>query len=197
MPLVPRTDHLDDRMRKKIRKGEYVDLRQLLNIKNRSNRTKLTLLDGALEEVREEENLTVTKWVDAFVIYMSVYLEFYQNDVQGMLRHIQIVKRMCSQGKNGIEYDTQFRRMRAQHSDIRWGEYLPEMAAEIEEIPRFRYGLKKTDRYRSFLRKQPTQKNVCYKFNSPEGCKRDKCYFPHKCRHCLSSNHPDFRCLKK
>ena len=43
MPLVPRTDHVDSTIRRKIRKGEYVNLRHLVGIKKKSiTRNSLT-----------------------------------------------------------------------------------------------------------------------------------------------------------
>ena len=65
-------------------------------------------------------------------MFISIHIEFNPTDIQGMLRHMQIVKKMCTQGKSGVESDTQFRRLRAQHDYIQWGEYLPELAADVE-----------------------------------------------------------------
>lgn len=62
--------------------------------------------------------------MDAFVIFMSITIKFHPTEAQGMLRHIQIVRDLYTQGQVGVVYDTKFREIISQHSDIQWGEML-------------------------------------------------------------------------
>ena len=192
MPLVPRTDHIDEATRKKIRKGQYVNLRPLIGWRRKGRNVSGQAVYNPLGQApyipgeMEEGNLPISQWVDAFIVFMSVHIRFHPNHIQGMLRHMQIVKKMCTQGKNGVEYDTQFRRLRAQHLEIQWGEYLPELAADVEGDaqqlcrPRKNFGYYKTHQG---LHRLPAQRSarVCYRFNLPESCKTDNCkYINHK-----------------
>ena len=174
MPLEPRTDHIDEATRKKIKKGQYINLRLLVGLKKKINRSiSLGQAPSTSEEV-EDSNLPIMQWVDAFIVFISVHIRTRPNDIQGMLRHLQIVKKMCAQGKNGVEYDTQFRRLRAQQPDIQWGEYLPELAADVEMESQKAYRPRKTFGYyknQNKFHRLPSQRctGVCYRFNLPEG----------------------------
>ena len=53
---------------------------------------------------------------------MSIHWEFGPTDVQGMLHHFEMVKGCHVSGKDGIEYNYQFRRLRSRNSDTMWGE---------------------------------------------------------------------------
>ena len=201
MPLVPRKAHVDDKARDKIRRGEYVDFKFLVaRPRGEEPRKKFAFSEGLFEEVEDSSNLVFYDWVDAFLVFMSVRLEFYPDEAQGLLRHMQIVKNIHGSGKDGVEYDFQFRRLKGQHKDIRWGEYLAELAVEMKDrrLP----APKRVERPRATGRFgfQPAsrlgqQKGVCFKFNSPEGCKYLSCRFSHKCRKC-SGDHPGCRCKK-
>ena len=50
-----------------------------------------------------------------------------------MLRHLEIVKSFHSAGKDGVEYDYQFRRLKSRNSDMVWGEFISELAGTIKE----------------------------------------------------------------
>lgn len=194
MPLVPRTAHIDNRLRKKIRKGEYINFRQLLDKKKLPKKNSSTRDDGRYEEQSNEDNLPILLWIDAYIVFMSVNLDYFPTQAQGMLRHMQIVKRMCSMRKDGVEYDTQFRRLKDQHSYIKWGEFLPELAAEIEQTwtPRYNIGKWSGRARKPFMK----SRQVCFKFNSKEGCRWENCGYLHKCEKCMSVDHPAHRCSK-
>ena len=78
MPLVPQTTRVDDKQREKIRKNMYVDFRTLVpHPKGKVPPTRFTINNGLFEEVANSEGLNIYSWIDAFVICMSVRLEFY------------------------------------------------------------------------------------------------------------------------
>ena len=194
MPVTPRTSHVSDKARRKIRKGEFVDFNVLLQpIKGEKPKKRLALVDGVFEELEDQSNLFFYKWMDAFVVFMSIRLESHPAEAQGLLRHLQIVKRLHGNGKDGVEYDEQFRIMKGRHRDIRWGEYLNEIADEVKEMSS---GSKEKPKapYDSGGKPPP----LCGSFNSQRGCRYGlRCKFPHRCRKCLGGNHPDFLCRRK
>ena len=195
MPLVPQTTRVDDRQREKIRKGMYVDFRTLMpHPKGKVPPTRFTINNGLFEEVADSEDLNIYSWIDAFVIYMSVRLEFFPAEAQGLLRHLQIVKKMHSDGREALDYDEQFRRLKAQHKDIRWGEYLVELASDsVKRSPFKKINDKRTRSYGLSIPKRP-----CGFFNSPRGCLKGlQCRFPYVCKRCSSKDHPEFRCTKR
>ena len=196
MPIVPTTSD-DEKVREKVRLGKFVDFKSLLpHPRGQKPRKKFTLSDGYFEEVEDNENLVFYKWLDAYIIYMSLTLEFFPGEAQGMLRHLQIVKRMHAAEKEAVEYDFQFRKLKAQHADIVWGEYLTELANNIQQPVR-KDSKKTSDQDRSGA-KLSQKRKLCHKFNSHEGCKFGlSCRFAHKCKVCYSSQHPDYRCSKQ
>lgn len=194
MPCVPRTEHVDDTLRRKIRRGEFVDFKSLIpHPRGEKPRKRFSIADGLLEEVEDTTNLILYNWIDAFVVFMSVTLEFFPSYAQGMLRHFQVVKRMHAAGKDGVDYDFQFRRLKCQIKSIQWGEYLPELAGEVREaktVKKTRGGAP------SHLGKDKQQ--PCFKFNSSSGCRFGlNCRFKHLCTKCSSSDHPSYRCSRK
>lgn len=58
--------------------------------------------------------------MDAFVIFMSIKLEFYPKEAQCLLRHGHIVRDLFHQGQIRVVYDTKFRELVSQHADIQW-----------------------------------------------------------------------------
>ena len=89
---------------------------------------RFALSEGYFEKVEEETKISFYQWLDAYIIFMSVSLEFNPSQAQGMLRHLQIVKQMHSAGKNSVEYDYKFRRPCSNHFGVQWGEHLAELA---------------------------------------------------------------------
>lgn len=205
MPITPRTGHVDRALRKKVRRGEFFPLKKLLPTPRGVKVPKKFSLgeSGVLEQVEEHEELSFSKWLDAFVIYTSIRLEFHPEEAQGLLRHLQIVRGMQEAGKDGLEYDYQFRRVRAQHSDVQWGEYLAELAYDIKPAKRFfpssRLQRNKPTRPLAGAISRPAAvprnaPGLCHHFNSPRGCLFPKCVFSHRCSRCNVSGHSERQC---
>ena len=194
MPAHPRTEHVSDKLRQKIREGEFVDIKQMIpRPRGEKPNKKFALNDGMFEEVEDNSNLAFYPWLDAWIVFMSIHLEFYPADAQGMLRHLEIVKGFHSAGKDGVEYDYQFRRCKSRNADMVWGEFIAELASDIQESKGNQQ--KKAD---SAQKKKPIRPPICHKFNNAEGCKFGaSCKYAHKCKKCFSMDHPDYRCSRK
>lgn len=210
MPLVPRTEMVDAKLRNKIREGKFVEFAQLLPTpKGTKPNKRFAITDGLFEEVEDDSSLGLYQWIDAFVIYMSVTLEFFPAEAQGMLRHMQIVKRLQTATRNGVDYDYQFRRLKSNHMDVQWGEYLAELAIETPEEKRPAtkepYGRKPPHsspawpRFNGGGHQAPSQQlGICRRFNSTGGCTFGMhCRYSHKCSRCEAFDHPTYRCSKR
>ena len=207
MPLVPRTEMVDEKIRAKVRDGKFVEFKQLLpHPSGQKPKKRFALSEGYFEEVEDEAKISFYQWLDAYIILMSVSLEFNPSQAQGMLRHLQIVKQMHSAGKNAVEYDYKFRRLRSNHFGVQWGEYLAELANEIPSIKsqESKASYRKPDsrpqgRPRNgFPAFSTTRVGLCFKFNAPSGCARGKtCRYLHKCLQCYSFDHPQYRCSRQ
>lgn len=212
LPAVPRCGHVTEKTRKQIRKGEFVQLSQLVpKDSDTSKRKQFTINSesGLFEEVESKVHLTFSSWLDSFIIFISLRIQSAPDETQGLLRHMQLIKNMYSQGKNGVEYDYQFRQAKAQHPTIQWGEYLPELSDEISakeqkrtrpawETSRLPIGQRRRTPWSGQPNSWSQQQNKpkhCYKFNSKEGCKNSNCQYPHRCRKCLRMGHPIMNCF--
>ena len=189
IPAVPRTGHLSKRTIQKIKRGEYVSFASLLPKPHDSSDRKRYNINpdtGLFEKVKETKTLNFYTWLDCFIVFMSVRLQHFPNENQGLLRHLQVVKNMHNQRRNAIEYDHQFRITKEQHPSIQWGEYLPELADKITA---------KAERERLTPRSQTKGKMaLCLKFNSIQGCHFPNCIYTHKCRRCGRTGHGNSQC---
>lgn len=211
MPTVPRTGHVSDKDRQKIREGKFVEFSALIMSPVSSTYKKKFTLDprsGVFEEIEEVEHLTLHKWYDSFVIFMSIRLEYAPNEAQGLLRHCQIVKGIHSQGKDGVSYDCRFRRLKGQHPTIQWGEYLTELVSEIpsrlgmewhkaESFRRGRAGMQAPGIRHPQHMNNVQQMGNCTFFNTPKGCINSRCRYSHRCGKCGKTGHNTTRCWTK
>ena len=196
IPTEPNTSHVPPKTKKKILKGEYFDLSKLLP----------TLLDyEESEKVKTDQvkALTFYDWICCFHTFMSIRLEFAPQELQGMLRHCEIVQDLHSQGKDGILYDARFRRKKEQYPFIGWGEY---MADVVDGLPRRKFTMPTRPQLRpvSQLAPRPLPGSApnpnptpCLKYNSANGCTFRWCRYAHKCRKCGRLGHPAFKCYAR
>ena len=82
----------------------------------------------------KEKKLSFYEWIKCFRVLKSTRLSHYPNELQGMLRHEEIVQDLHSQGKDGMYYDAQFRRRKHQHPHIGWWEYLADIVNNLPPL---------------------------------------------------------------
>ena len=126
---MPATSHVNSSTREKIVSGEYFRIEKLLP----------TLLDEAdMEDAkdRKDKKLSFYNWIRCYRVFKSIRLEIFPNELQGMLRHEEIVQDLISRGKDGILYDAHFRRRKEQHPHIEFGEYLADIVEGLPMIQR-------------------------------------------------------------
>lgn len=216
MPIVPRTGHVSEGDRKKIRDGKFVDFASLCQPTKDTRQPKrftVNLESGMFEQAEEQGRLTSARWMDAFLVFMSIRVDFAPGETQGLLRHCQIVKNLWTRGKDGNRYDDQFRRLKEQHADIQWGEYMAELIDELPPIMRHPPvtrppSMTRTNAYRGGPSQVPgtyrrpfqltAAAETCFSFNSPGGCSKTQqmCRFRHRCRKCLAVGHAINKCPK-
>lgn len=217
IPTVPASSHVSERTKQRITQGKYFDIKKLLptleEVDDFDQHKKLTFQQWSRFEdqhrapKKPEKNLTFFDWVRCYHTLMSLRLQVYPSELQGMLRHAEIVQDLHNQGKDAIRYDALFRRAREQHPSIRWGEYMSEI---VNNLPA-RWQAQGPSRAPVFSRQQPWTNNfgpnisrgsqgdrrICGRFNSLNGCQLPVCTFAHKCRVCGRAGHPAHRCFSR
>ena len=187
IPTEPSTSHVDGKTKKKILKGEYFDISKLL--------PSLFDYEEQKEKNIQSRPLSFYQWVRCFHTYMSIRLGYAPQELQGMLRHCEIVQDLYGQGKDGMLYDARFRRKKEQYPFISWGEYLADI---VDGLPRRR----PSQPFKPLPFPQATQRPAptpyrCFKYNSTEGCHIRGCKFSHTCRKCGREGHPAFKCYAR
>lgn len=205
IPRVPRSSHVSDKTREKIISGEYVKIVKLLP----------TLDDEEDKGEKIDRQLTFYQWLRCYRVLMSIRLQAYPDELQGMLRHEEIVQDLHAQNRDALAYDAQFRRLKEQHPVIQWGEYLSEVvmglpsgpqpksrlplvnnrpAGRFPQMPQVALQPQRPVLTRPFSHPEPA---VCAFFNTPRGCVKPPslCGFAHKCRACGKVGHPVSRCF--
>lgn len=228
IPTVPSTSHVSTSVKRKIVEGKYFVMKKLLpsleDDLDGEGEKKMTYEQWSniedrrrLSDGRKGRDLNFYEWIRCFHTFMSIRLEHSPMELQGLLRHAEIVQDLHSAGKDAIRYDAQFRRFKEQHPKLRWGEYLAEVVIKLPSI-------RPSWNQRSFSKARPTVNDynngwgnynnrftgragpnsigftndrICFKFNSALGCKRINCLFQHKCRNCGVMGHPAARCMSR
>ena len=83
------------------------------------------LEEADIEDAKDKDkNFPFYNWIRGYRAFVSIILEFFPNELQGILCHGEIVQDLISIGKDGILYDAHFRRRKEQHSHVEFDEYL-------------------------------------------------------------------------
>ena len=193
----PLTGHVSLKLKEAIQQGQFVELGKLSRdtgcpqTGERSKGRRLTLLDGDL--VVEDESSPVTsfyRWFDCFIVFTTIRGRSHPAELIPMSAHMEHIKSLFAQSKDGAAYDKQFRILRADCPNLPWGMYMPQL---IVDKPA--YARKQTPRQSpaaapakqaSAPSTKPRGENrgrYCHSFNKA-ACTRDSCVFMHKCWHC-------------
>ena len=118
--------HVSQQVRDKIINGEYVELDSLLNNSN-NDQTKTIVVDNNgninVKQKPEKRITEIGTWVDAFLIYTSIYTAAHPDSTQGLLKYMFNVKLGASRciHMGWKKYDQQFRLKRARNPTMAWG----------------------------------------------------------------------------
>lgn len=203
VPPIPRTGHVSQQLQKQIRKGEFVKFESLLTDQPGSKQPKfrVNLETGSFDKVEDKQRLTFYQWINAFTIYMSIRIQGRPDETQGLLRHMQIVQQLQTQGKDAIGYDRQFRLLKVQHPNIQWGEYFAEIVDSLPLTTQMypvgqpgKIGYRKSRPFSTPFRYSDNNKSACYAFNSQRGCRFTSCRYTHKCSSCGKIGHSVIDC---
>ncbi|XP_062585898.1 uncharacterized protein LOC134247577 [Saccostrea cucullata] len=126
--------HVTPSVKQKIMKGEFVELHTLLNkqtdIEALESRVLFSNGQLTLKPANTIKITTIDTWLDAFFIYMSIYLSAHIDQTHSLIIYMANVKLGASRVSGGLEwkeYDRQFRLKRAKDNSISWDKIDPEL----------------------------------------------------------------------
>jgi hypothetical protein len=177
--IAPVTSFSDDlgtnvsqQLRDKIINVEYVELESLLsNSHNDQSRTIVIDNNGNLN-LKQKSGKKITDigtWIDAFLIYTSIYMAAHPSSTQGLLKYMSNFKLGANGcfGLSWLSYDQQFRLKKAKNVYLAW------RAVDMEL-----WLLYMTQG------QTPATDNIslgkCFTYNKG-GCGRPTCRYLHKC----------------
>lgn len=187
------TSHVEEAVKNKIRLGEFVELNRLLRSigdAQVANNASLSIRDGRIElNPRGRPIDTFEKFFDAFLVFMTVRGKHYPEEYPGMLKHFDTVKRLCYQRKAGIQYDRQFRTMKADYPQLPWSQFMPELVSESSQ-QRPSAGAQFRGNFNRPVQNMGSRRQlVCAQFNRGFCTYGHQCRFRHECKQCGSRYH--------
>ena len=114
---VPLGALVEAKLKAKIWSHQYINLVMLTG--DSSARYSVVLDAGAessswhLKEQPLKKIDTIGSWTDAFLVYMTIYVERFPAEVAQMLKYVQLVRGMASGRNMFLQYDRDFRKLRA------------------------------------------------------------------------------------
>ncbi|XP_062591086.1 uncharacterized protein LOC134252606 [Saccostrea cucullata] len=117
--------HVSQSLKEKIYNNEFVHLNKLLFHDPTSTPTnQIVFEDGAFQlkpKTKEQKIVNISQWVDAFLIYGSIYLVKHPTEALSLFRYTATIKRGADNMYQGWqEYDIQFRLKKSFNSAISW-----------------------------------------------------------------------------
>ena len=209
------TCHIDDNLRQKIGRGEFVDLDRLIpksraqimsNVKEdieviKKDGSTYILPNGGNKETRIS---SVRKWETAFRVYAAIYSEINPARSAEIWQYVHIINTAASSyaWENVAYYDVTFRQLMEKNPQRSWAKIYTQMwnLALTDQ-------LNKTNNYNhQFGNNKPKtgQKHgdwrdrCCWRFNKGR-CSKWNCRFEHRCstKDCGAYSHNASQCPKK
>ncbi|XP_069109307.1 uncharacterized protein [Argopecten irradians] len=185
--------HVSASVKLKITNGEYVELSQLLsNSMGDSHQAhRISLVDGELlikPKNQYPKISDISKWTDAFIIYISIYTAVHPEQLHGLLKYMQVVRlgALRCGGMDWIKYDEQYRLRKALNPQGAWG--IIDNELYLLYMQPQRVSLSQTQTQNSNTLK-------CFDYNYKGNCTRPNCSYSHKCIKC-SGGHASMNCFK-
>lgn len=193
-PLISISDelgvHVPQTIKDKIWSKQYIDLSKIINSEtvdtSAQDSHKFSIVEGQLviePKTKTNKITSINTWLDAFLIFSSIYLARHPSDIQGILKYIHTIRLGYSRNINGnwIEYDRQFPLKMSKNTSISFGSidaelWLLYMHAQVQQTPQ-----------------QSKSSLKCFDYNFKGSCPKPQCSFQHICMHCNKS-HPRMHC---
>lgn len=171
--------HVSLRLRDKIVNGEYIELGSLLT-HGAADLSKSIVVDNQgnlnIRQKSDKKINDINAWLDAFLIFTSIYTRAHTESTQGLLKYMFNIKLGANraQGLGWKEYDQQFRLKKARIPSMPWG--VIDMELWLLFIPQ------------GLAPQNPISEAKCFDYNNKGRCTRPLCRYSHKCLKCNGSH---------
>ena len=201
------TCHIDQNLRDKIQRGDYVDLEKLLvknkNVKPASGKRIMKERDdGVAYFVPSEQDLKINsihRWDQAFRVYATIYTKHNPERSSEIWQYIDSIHRAArlANWECVAQYDYTFRQLMAEYPQRNWGKTYMQMWTTMLCEGRSSTTTPVQGSKASSSHKSSWKDNTCWRFNKSRCRYGEYCRFEHRCTYCASYNHPSQSCPKK
>ena len=203
------TCHIEQNMRNKIARGEFVDLERLLpkdkgrcggNIAHngQDNRVELVSHDGHtyFKSVRDNQITGLRKWEQAFRVYVAIYTEANPERSVEIWQYMHTINVAAAsyQWDNVAYYDLTFRQLMAYKPRRSWAKLYNQgwNLAMKDALSNKQSGQSN----KSTSKRHNWRDDCCWRYNQNK-CHKSDCDFDHRCTYCGGWNHGFFNCRKR
>lgn len=196
--------HVPLKLKQKIWEGQFIDLSLLLKSAKEINNSlggqgEIKIRDGKFCIVKANVGpyLTIDKWTDAFMIFMSVMLEKFRTRAQEMLKYMRDIRLAAARSQGWFKYDEQYRLRKASQPESSWGVINHEFWLLYVTGQAGSESKAQVNNAKQFSGENSTSTAIqyCYHFNQGKRCNFfPRCRFKHICRRC-GGKHPASNCF--
>ena len=212
------TCHIDMNLRKKIKRGEYIELERLLprdrqQAMTEDKRLELISRNGQTFVAPAESGFKIQgikRWDQAFRIYAAIYSGANPSRAVEIWQYIHVIHMAASSyiWENIAYYDFTFRQLMHSKPHRSWAKIYNQvwsLAMRDQLVGKGggqQHGLIGYGGQGSSNARQSTgdwRDNCCWRFNNSRGnkCSKWNCPFDHRCKICRSWSHCSSQCTKK
>ena len=203
--------HVDNALKQKIERGEYVELDKLV-----PRRKSFAAEDGCLEWVtkdrltflapaqdKDQKITNYKKWDQAFRVYTSIYCNVKPSRLGEIWQYIHTISSAATsfQWDNVAYYDTVFRQMMADRPGRSWSKlYVQLWQLALRDPIQKQTGsnFSASQGFSSGKKSKNWRDNCCWRFNKIGKCDRKNCEFDNRCSYCgMWYSHGAYNCRKK
>lgn len=149
---------------------------------------------------QRSSNLTESKWIKAWNIFSSIYLQVFPECGQGLAVHFQQVQQLMQERGDWRSYDRSFRRA-VQEGLQQWGQMNPTLYVSArlkfvhsaQAVPQQRDGTAPAAVNVGGKKVQPPR-GYCFGYHLKAKCHTKKCRYKHACFQCNAGEHPAINC---
>ncbi|XP_056002671.1 uncharacterized protein LOC125648676 isoform X1 [Ostrea edulis] len=166
----------------KIWSNEFIDLRTLLP-NYTDGPLSITIQAGKIDVEQSQKQkypLSINQWIDAFITFMSIYLQRYPAEACNLLKYCAYIREInrlhVDEAWRG--YDETFRKLR-ESSLLPWQQPVPELRLRVAAMgPKFSDKSHPPYAKKSNFRPQ----KVCFAYNRGDKCSVFPCKYVHVCQ---------------
>ena len=188
---LPLHARIPDALKAKIWAGEFIDLSLLIKPDQLQQHDYALSVQGAAAsptfcvspaKAKPSEALSFQLWMQAFQMYMSVYLMQPTNlpCATKMLKYIEVVRGLAQEGADWWSHDQVFRSLwyRAGWAwdSINWELWLKASQTKADQLQ------SPGSPFPGKGRARPPTASLCFAFNRGDMCNKNTCRWVHKCR---------------